>query len=234
MIRDVVGDGSRFGLKVEYSFDGAEAARHRRRLAQGACRCSARRSSSSTATRTCRGLRGGRSGFRAQPASPALMTVYSNRRSVGYAAMCCLRDGGSIDYDKKRRTPGHAAHRLRAGACRTGRVLDGDPADEAFDLADVYQDFARGRTGRLRSSASASTRSGRPRGLRRRVDYFEQGRTHDELRAAASRGSGADRREHRRRRDRAHGGRCLPTCKAAGGRFSSWASAAAPATARTR
>ena len=67
---------------------------------------------------------------------PALMTVFRNEGRWDTSNV--LFDGARVvRYDKRAPTPGHALHRLwaRASAAET---LGRQPADTAFDLAEVY------------------------------------------------------------------------------------------------
>ena len=88
---EVLGDGSRWGLRLHYSYEGADAAGNRRRHAATRCRCSAtHRSSRSTATsgptsisRSCRASR----------AAKRTWCSSTIRRSIRTAISRCAIDG---------------------------------------------------------------------------------------------------------------------------------------------
>jgi NDP-sugar pyrophosphorylase family protein len=138
MIRDVVGDGQRFGLRVDYSFDGpqllgtAGAVRHAASLLGEAffvlygdsyllCDYAAVQRAFE---------RGGCAG---------LMTVYRNeglfdRSNVEFAA------GGVVVYDKRRQTPRMEHIDYGLGVFER-RVFVEPPGTEFADLAEVYADL---------------------------------------------------------------------------------------------
>ncbi len=140
MIRECVGDGSRFGLAVEYSFDGP------------------RLLGTAGALRKAMPLLGDeflviygdsylpcdylavQRAFRAS-GRPALMTVYRNEglydaSNVEYA------DGRILAYDKKNRTDRMRHIDYGLGAL-SARAMEAVPDGEPFDLAALYGDLLR-------------------------------------------------------------------------------------------
>lgn len=138
MIRDFVGDGSRYGLRVEYSFDGptllGTAGAIRRALpllgknffviygdSYLPCDYSAVCSSF---------LQSGKRG---------LMTVFLNDGKFD-ASNVEYRDGQIVRYDKKNRDPGMRHIDYGLGAFQA-EVLAGLPEGVPYDLATVYREL---------------------------------------------------------------------------------------------
>ena len=138
-IVDHLGDGSRFGLRVEYSFDGPELM------------------GTAGALRRAEALLGPRfwvlygdsyldfdyeaaaRAFEERP-EPALMTVYKNEGRWDTSNVV-YRDGRVLVYDKRRPRPDMAYIDYGAGLLRAaalGRVA----ADKPTDLGDLYHDLA--------------------------------------------------------------------------------------------
>jgi len=135
MIRDEIGDGSRFGIKVNYSFDGAKL------LGTGG------------ALRKALPLLGeaffvlyGDSFLPvafapiaeafAASGHPALMTVLENAGQWDRSNVL-MRDGQLIEYNKTAARPDFTFIDYGLGLIKA-EILKVVPDDEAFDLADVY------------------------------------------------------------------------------------------------
>ena len=109
-IEAVIGNGSRFGMRVRYAFDGPVLLGTGGALQQ-ALRFSVKHSSCSTAIPSCRSTSWGERAFVAER-RPALMTVLKNlnrwdKSNVEY------RNGVVVEYNKHCPGPEMAVHRLR-------------------------------------------------------------------------------------------------------------------------
>jgi histidinol-phosphate phosphatase family protein len=139
-IRRFAGDGARFGLEVEYSFDGPKplgtAGALRRALpllgdaffvlyGDSYLPCD---------------YGGVERAFR-QAGKPGLMTVFANEGRWD-ASNIEFREGGIVCYDKARRTPQMRHIDYGLGALR-GTVFESLAEDQVYDLARVYQDLLR-------------------------------------------------------------------------------------------
>ncbi len=140
MIRQEVGDGSAFGMELEYSFDGAKL------LGTGG------------AIQRALPLLGeafvvlyGDSylpmdyaaavGAFAASGKPGLMTVFHNQGQWDTSNVV-FADGTIRRYDKRELTPDMQHIDYGLGILRA-EALAGYPKDEAFDLAEVYRDLSR-------------------------------------------------------------------------------------------
>ncbi len=140
MIRQKVGDGSAFGMKLEYSFDGSKL------LGTGG------------AIQRALPLLGeafvvlyGDSylpmdyaaavGAFAASGKPGLMTVFHNQGQWDTSNVV-FADGTIRRYDKKELSPDMQYIDYGLGILRA-EAMSGYPKDEAFDLAEVYRDLSR-------------------------------------------------------------------------------------------
>lgn len=140
MIREVLGDGSAYGVRVDYSFDGPKLL------------------GTAGALKKALPLLGDsffvlygdsyldcdyRAIYRAFRASgqPALMTVYRNENQWDTSNVI-FRDGRIVQYDKKSRVPEMRHIDYGLGVLRAD-VLSVLLDDQPCDLADVYRDLAR-------------------------------------------------------------------------------------------
>jgi NDP-sugar pyrophosphorylase family protein len=143
MVRDEVADGQRFGLRVEFSFDGPILLGTGGALRQARPRLG-------TAFFVLYGDSYLRCDFRAVQAGfeagrcQGLMTVFRNdghwdRSNIEFA------DGAIVAYDKRTSTP--RMHHIDYGlGVLDSRALDLVPADRPYDLANLYADLlARGQ-----------------------------------------------------------------------------------------
>jgi NDP-sugar pyrophosphorylase family protein len=138
-IQDAVGDGSGYGLKVRYSFDGdtllgTGGALRRAQPMLGAAffvlygdsylRCS---------------FAAAQTAYEAS-AAPGLMTVFRNEDRWEKSNVL-LRNGRVIDYDKHSPRPGmrHIDYGL---SILSMHALERSPASAEFDLADLYHELA--------------------------------------------------------------------------------------------
>lgn len=141
MIEASVGDGSRYGLRVTYSPDGPKL------LGTAGCL----KKAAALLGEAFFILYGDsylpcdfgavQSSFEAQRGKQALMTVFRNE-GLYDTSNIEFTDGRIITYDKKNRTPGMQHIDYGLGILRR-TALDFVPADEAFDLAKVYQEMLR-------------------------------------------------------------------------------------------
>ncbi|MEP9379039.1 nucleotidyltransferase family protein [Aquabacter sp. CN5-332] len=172
MIQDEVGDGSRFGLKVSYSFDGP------RLLGTGG------------ALRKALPLLGesffilyGDSflpiafGPIAQAfavsGQPALMTVLENV-SRWDRSNVLMRDGRLIEYNKVAVRPDFTFIDYGLGLIRA-EVLKAVPSDKAFDLADIYHQLSLAGQLAAYEVHERFYEIGSPEGLKETSDYFSKG-----------------------------------------------------------
>jgi NDP-sugar pyrophosphorylase family protein len=138
-IRDAVGDGSRWGIEVEYSFDGDVL------LGTGGALRKARPSLGDRFfvlygdSYLPIDFRAVQDAF-AAAAMPALMTVLKNEGRWD-SSNVLLEGGRIVKYDKRTRDP--AMHHIDYGlGVLESAALESYPADGPFDLAEVYGSLA--------------------------------------------------------------------------------------------
>ena len=162
---DAVGDGTAFGLEVVYSFDGPDCGEPPGRSG-GACRCSVRRSSCSTATPIWSATtRPFRRAFEAA-GKLALMTVFRNEGRWDTSNVE-FDDGRILAYDK---APNPRMRHIDYGlGVLDRRAFDGRAGNRAHSIwpRSIRQCLAR-TSWRASRSRSGSTRSARSRASRRR------------------------------------------------------------------
>ena len=140
-IREFVGDGSRWGLEVDYVDEGDElrgtggALRlaHRRRA------CSSPSSASCTATRTCASTSGAVSQHFRADGRTMLMCVLRNEGRWD-SSNAAVADGSVTRYEKGRRRPGRPTGSTTSTTASRSSTATGsiaaDPADDPVDLAE--------------------------------------------------------------------------------------------------
>jgi NDP-sugar pyrophosphorylase family protein len=139
-IESYVGDGSKFGVRVRYSADGARplgtGGALRRALPMLAERFMVMYGDSYLNT----SFRSVYAAFRAS-GRPALMTVYRNVNQIEQSNVE-FANGVIRNYDKIHHTEAMLHIDYGLGVLDTS-VLSARPTDVAFDLADLYQELAR-------------------------------------------------------------------------------------------
>ena len=174
MISEALGDGARWGLSIEYVFDGPTL------LGTGGALRRARDVLGDAffvmygdSYLDC-DLRAIERAFRAS-GQPALMTVFGNANRWE-ASNVLFENGRIVRYDKRHRTPDmqHVDYGL---GIVSAMALEPYPPGEPFDLATVYQDLAN--QGRLAAYEVTSRfyEIGSPDGLEETREYLASRRT---------------------------------------------------------
>jgi NDP-sugar pyrophosphorylase family protein len=144
MIRDAVGDGSRYGLRVSYSEDGSALRGTGGAVARALPELSERFFVLyGDSYLPCDYSAVGRAFLNA--GKDGLMTVYRNEGKWDTSNVC-FENGKIIAYDKTHKTPGMDYIDYGLGVFDR-RAFAGRAEDEVFDLAEVYRDLLAG--GRL-------------------------------------------------------------------------------------